>query len=72
MESAMHSPDEIEKYRAMDPEERYMLFLELAAYAWHCLDVDEPERAKRKWDLIRRQHDESSRRLEQKFKELAS
>jgi len=68
----MHSPDETERYRAMDPEEWYKLFLELAAYAWHCLETDDPERAKKKWDLIRRQPDESSRRLEQKFKELAS
>jgi hypothetical protein len=68
----MHSSDETRKYRDMDPEERYMIFLELAAYAWHCLEMDDPETARKKWDLIRRQHDESSRRLEQKFKELAS
>ena len=67
----MHPPDEIERYRAMSPEERYQIFLELAAYAWHCLETDEPERAAKKWELIRRQHDESSRRLSEKFRELA-
>jgi len=66
----MLSKEQIHRYREMGPEERYQLFLEIAGYAWHCLDADGPEKAEKRWDLIRRQHDEGSRRLEEKFSQL--
>lgn len=66
----MHSKDEIRRYREMGPEKRYQLFLELSAYAWHCIDADGPERAKKRWDYIRRMHDEATQRLVKKFSEL--
>ena len=67
----MLSENEIQRYKEMDPEERYQIFLEAAAYAWHCMNADGEEMAKKRWALIRKQHDESSRRLEEKFRELS-
>jgi len=55
----------------MSLEERYQIFLELAAHAWRCLAADDPARARKKWELVRRQHDDSSHRLAEKFRELA-
>lgn len=66
----MLSEAEIRRYREMGPEKRYEIFLELAAYAWHCLHADGPELAEKRWRLIRQQHDEASRRLAEKFKEM--
>jgi hypothetical protein len=67
----MLSKNEIARYRRLGPEERYAIFLELAEYAWRALDADGEELGRRRWALIRRQHDESSARLEAKFRELA-
>ena len=59
----MLSPEELQRYRELGPERRYALFLELAAQAWRAIDADGPDLARRRWELIRRQHDEASRRL---------
>jgi len=67
----MLTEHEIQRYREMGPEARYKLFLDLSAYAWHALHADGEELAQRRWALIRRQHEEASRRLEAKFRELA-
>lgn len=66
----MLSAAEIARYRTLGPEERYRIFLELAAWAWQCLDADGEEIGRRRWDLIRRQHDEGNRRLEEAFRRL--
>jgi hypothetical protein len=66
----MLSRNEIVRYREMGLEQRYVLFLEMAAWAWQSLDVDDPETAARRWALIRRQHDESNRRLAEAFSRL--
>ena len=66
----MLSREEIQRYREMGPEQRYQLFLELAEWAWRALDEGGPETARRRWDLICRQHAEGSRRLEEKFNAL--
>jgi|ETNmetMinimDraft_26_1059896.scaffolds.fasta_scaffold116666_2 hypothetical protein len=66
----MLTQNEIDRYRAMGPEQRYEIFLELAAWAWRGLDADGEERGRLRWELIRRQHAEGSRRLEEKFKTL--
>ena len=67
----MLSQREIARYRELGPEKRYAIVLELTGYAWEALDADGEELGRRRWELIRRQHDEMSTRLEAKFKELA-
>ena len=67
----MLSEKEIARYRELGPEKRYAIFLELAEYAWRALDADGEDMGRRRWALIRRQHDEMSARLEAKFRELA-
>ena len=66
----MLSKEEIQRYREMGPEKRYAIFLEMAAWAWRALDADGPEIAARRWEKICRDHEEGSRRLVEKFKQL--
>ncbi|MBI4229725.1 MAG: hypothetical protein HY608_02705 [Planctomycetes bacterium] len=62
---------EIERYRATPPEERFHESIELMRWAWESLDEGGPERAARRWELIRRQHDLASERLEAAFRGMA-
>ena len=66
----MLSREQILRYRAMSPEDRYAEFLAIAAWAWRALDADGPEIAARRWERIQRDHAESSRRLVEAFRQL--
>lgn len=54
----------------MRPEERFALSMQLSEYAWQALDADGPELAKRRWEVIRRQHEDGCRRLADAFARL--
>ena len=66
----MLSAEQLKSYRQMPPEERFRLSLQLSAYAWEAIAAEPPEIARRKWALIRRQHQAASDALVAKFKEL--
>lgn len=67
----MLSKEEILRYREMGPERRYALFLELSGWAWRSLDAGSAETVQRRWALIRRQHDEGCRILDERFRRMA-
>lgn len=66
----MLSKSELRRYSRMSPEQRYLIFLELANWAWESLASSGPQTSARKWALIRKQHELASQRLVEKFKEL--
>jgi len=71
MGSWMLSKNEIERYRRLGPERRFQIFLDLANEAWKDMNKGDKDFNRRRWKLILQQHDESSRRLEKKFRELS-
>lgn len=66
----MIGPEEIARYKAMSPEDRFELFRRLMNFAWQSmLELPEEER-RRRLDWVEREHEAASRRLEEKFREL--
>jgi hypothetical protein len=55
--------DDVATYRAMRPEERLALALELSALCWAWLDVPDREAGDRKWAAWQREHDRSNESL---------
>lgn len=67
----MIGEEELARYRAMSQEERFEIFRRLMTFAWQSLLELPDEERKRRLAWAEREHDESSRRLEAKFRELA-
>jgi hypothetical protein len=55
--------DDLTTYRAMLPEERLALALELTALCWAWLDVPDRKAGDRKWAARQREHDLSNQAL---------
>ena len=55
----MLSKAKIEAYRRMTPEERWREVEELMTFAWRTLRELPEEERRRRWDLIRREHETS-------------
>ncbi len=55
--------DDLATYRAMRPEERLTLALELSGLCWAWLDVPDREAGDRKWAAWQREHDLSNEAL---------
>lgn len=58
----MLSKQQLEYFRRIGPAGRYRLSLEMAEFGRRSLDEGGPEAARRRWEAIRRQHEEGCRR----------
>lgn len=66
----MIGPEELARYKAMSPEERFEIFRRLMNFAWQSmLELPEEER-RRRLAWLEKEHETSSERLEAKFREL--
>ncbi len=59
----MLSPETLERYRRMTPGERLALTLKLTEESEPYLFYGTPEQVRRKFELLRRQNDERTRRI---------
>lgn len=70
MMGPMIGEEEIRRYRAMTPDERFEIFRRLMNFAWDSmLELPEVERCRR-LEYAEREHAEGNARIEEKFKSL--